>query len=125
MGKPKLFKTKQNCWGEPVRVPNFMHNRQLETAMNDYAKTLEPKQTELTFSVTFADGSVLTETIERQTRTFTYKDYDGEEWEVEYSGKKWEESDCISTSWKKVVIEAWGLEGYETTKIVEVEYVGV
>ena len=105
--KPSLYITK-NEGGLNYRAPAFHNDSQIHTAMEDYANKLsefycgDEFGKEIWFD--FNDGSSESTVVERNKGSFTYKTYDGEEWEEEYCVASWYESlyEIKSTSLKVI-----------------------
>lgn len=94
--KPSINITKFSEWGLKCSVPAFHNDSQIHQAMKDYADKLsefycgDEFEKEIWFD--FKDGSSDSTLVERNKKSFTYKTYDGEEWEEEYCVATWYES---------------------------------
>lgn len=94
--KPAIRITKQSIWGIKGSIPVFHTDAAIHVAMEEYANKLsefycgEELEKEIWFD--FKDGTSDSTLVERSTKTFSYKTYDGEEWEETYCVPTWYES---------------------------------
>ena len=127
MTKPKLWKTIENAWGIPMRVRNFNTDDALHDAMRDYADSPSVKPATCKGRVVFKDGTDLELELFRETKLLEFKDYDGDIWEKEYCGPKWQVGDdlnseeTLSTSPKKAILKWIPEENQPLVERIEIE----
>jgi hypothetical protein len=103
MIKPKLYESKMSDYGIPCRVRVFMNDSQIHAANETHATSLSPFKTEVTLRLVYSDGSSMTLEVEKERKTFIYRDYEKEQWEAPYHGKRWEFEDRFYSTSKSLM----------------------